>query len=75
MITNQETGTSVGEVTVGIYRICTPIDVIPGGFTFNSYLVDDEEPVFLHTGYRKLFPITLEALGRFCRFEDLATAC
>jgi len=75
MITNQETGTSVDEVAAGIYRICTPIDVIPRGFTFNSYLIDDEEPVLFHTGYRKLFTITLEALGRFCRFEDLATAC
>jgi hypothetical protein len=41
MITNQETGTRVDEVAAGIYRICTPLDVIPGGFTVNSYLVAD----------------------------------
>ena len=28
MITNQETGTHVDEVAAGIYRICTPLDVI-----------------------------------------------
>ena len=31
MITNSETGTRVDEVAAGIYRICTPMDVIPGG--------------------------------------------
>ena len=59
----QETGTRVDEVAAGIYRICTPLDVIPGGFTFNSYLVVDEEPL-LHAGYRKLFPVTLEAITK-----------
>ena len=64
MITNRETGTQVDEVARGIYRISTPLDVIPGGFTFNSYLVDDDEPVLFHTGYRKLFPFTLEAIQK-----------
>ena len=44
MITNKQTGTRVDEVAAGIYRICTPLDVIPGGFTFNSYLIADNEP-------------------------------
>ena len=44
MIVNQEAGTRVDEVAEGIYRICTPLDIIPGGFTVNSYLIDDEEP-------------------------------
>jgi flavorubredoxin len=63
MITNREAGTCIDEVAAGIYRICTPLDVIPGGFTFNSYLIDDDEPILFHTGYRKLSPITLEAIG------------
>ncbi len=29
MITNHQTGTRVDEVATGIYRICTPLDVIP----------------------------------------------
>jgi hypothetical protein len=36
----------------GIYRISTPLpmDLAPRGFTFNQYLVVDEEPLLLHTG-------------------------
>ncbi|MDX1981878.1 MAG: MBL fold metallo-hydrolase [Bryobacteraceae bacterium] len=64
MITNPETGTRVDEVAAGIYRICTPLDVIPGGFTFNSYLIADDEPLLFHTGYRRLFQVTLEAIGK-----------
>jgi flavorubredoxin len=71
MIANQETGTSVDEVAAGIYRISTPLDVIPGGFTFNSYLITDDEPVLFHTGYRKMFPITLEALRKVMPVEKL----
>jgi flavorubredoxin len=71
MITNTQTGTRVDEVARGIYRISTPLDVIPGGFTFNSYLVTDEEPLLFHTGYRKLFPITLEAIGKVMPAEKL----
>ena len=64
MITNQQTGTRIDEVADSIYRICTPLDVIPGGFSFNSYLIVDEEPLLFHTGLRKLFPFTVEALGK-----------
>jgi flavorubredoxin len=71
MITNQATGTHVDEVAAGIYRICTPLDVIPGGFTFNSYLIDDDEPLLFHTGYRKLFPVTLEAVAKVIPVERL----
>jgi len=71
MITHTETGTRVDEVARGIYRICTPLDVIPGGFTFNSYLVADDEPLLFHTGYRKLFPITLEAIEKVMPGERL----
>lgn len=71
MIANKETGTRVDEVAGGIYRICTPLDVIPGGFTFNSYLVVDDEPLLFHTGYRKMFPITLEAIKKVMPVEKL----
>ncbi len=64
MITNQQTGTQIDEVGASIYRISTPLDVIPGGFTVNSYLIDDEEPLLFHTGYRKLFSLNLEAIEK-----------
>ena len=71
MITNQQTGTRIDEVTDGIYRICTPLDVIPGGFSFNSYLIVDDEPLLFHTGMRKLFPFTVEAVGKVMPTERL----
>lgn len=71
MIAAQETGTRVDEVAAGIYRISTPLDVIPGGFTINSYLIADEEPLLFHTGYRGIFPITLEAIRKVRPVEKL----
>jgi flavorubredoxin len=71
MITNHQSGTRVDEVAEGLYRICTPLDVIPGGFTFNSYLIVDDEPLLFHTGYRKLFPITVEAVAKVIPVEGL----
>ena len=71
MIANLETGTRVDEVAAGIYRICTPLDVIPGGFTVNSYLIDDDEPLLFHAGYRKLFSNTLEAVQKVMPVERL----
>ncbi|HEY4228726.1 MAG TPA: MBL fold metallo-hydrolase [Thermoanaerobaculia bacterium] len=62
MITNAESGTNVAEIAEGIYRINTPLSVVPGGFSFNQYLVDDEEPVLFHTGLRRTFPLVREAI-------------
>jgi flavorubredoxin len=64
MMTDIDTGTRVDEVAAGIYRISTPLDVIPGGFTFNSYLIENEEPLLFHTGYRSLFNLNLEAVKK-----------
>src|SRR4026207_1231709 len=71
MITNIETGTRVDEVAAGIYRICTPMDVIPGGFTFNSYLVDGDEPLLSPPGSRNLFPSTQEAISKVLPIDRL----
>jgi flavorubredoxin len=71
VIVNIETGTRVDEVARGVYRISTRLDVIPGGFTFNSYLVADDQPLLFHTGYRKLFPITLEAIAKVIPPQEL----
>ena len=71
MVTNEAAGTRVDEVATGIYRINTPLDVIPGGFSFNSYLIAGEEPLLFHAGYRKLFPLTLEAIRAVMPVEKL----
>lgn len=71
MITNQQSGTSIDEVAAGTYRISTPLDVIAGGFTFNSYLIVDDEPLLFHAGYRKLFSLTAEAVKAVMPVEKL----
>jgi len=67
MIANGQSGTQVDEVAGGMYRISTPLDVIPGGFTFNSYLIADDQPLLFHMRYRRIFPATLEGIGKWQR--------
>jgi flavorubredoxin len=71
MITNPESGTRVDEVAEGIYRISTPVTVVPGGFTFNQYLVADEEPLLFHSGPRRLFPVVSEAVAAVVPLQKL----
>ena len=47
------------------------MDVIPGGFTFNSYLVTGEEPLLFHTGWRKLFHATSDAVAKLIPLDRL----
>lgn len=63
-VTNTTSGTRIDEIAEGIYRICTPVPPsdFPGGFTFNQFLIDDEEPLLFHTGLRQLFPLVREAV-------------
>lgn len=60
-ITNQQSGTNIAEIADGIYRINTPVD-IAGGFSFNQFLVVDDEPLVFHTGPRKMFALIKEAI-------------
>lgn len=61
---NPQSGTSVDEVEERIYRISTPVTKLPGGFSFNQYLIEDDEPLLFHTGPRKLFPLVRDAVSR-----------
>jgi len=71
VITNAQTGTNITEIAEGIYRISTPVPEIPGGFSFNQYLIVDDQPLLFHTGLRKLFPVVEEAIGRVMPVETL----
>ena len=62
-ITNSQSGTRIDDVADGIYRISTPVSALPGGFSFNQYLIEDEEPLLFHTGLRGLFPLVREAVA------------
>lgn len=63
-VVNSESGTNVHEIASGIFRISTPIppSVMPGGFTFNQFLVVDDEPLLFHTGPRRMFPLVHQAV-------------
>jgi hypothetical protein len=65
MITNAASGTNLHEIATGIYRINTPLALPDGSaFSFNQYLVTDDEPLVFHTGARGLFPLVSEAIAR-----------
>ncbi len=64
-ITNAQTNTSITEISDGIYRISTPVPpnpALPPGFTFNQFLIVDDQPLLFHTGPRKMFPLVREAI-------------
>jgi flavorubredoxin len=64
--------TNLDQIAEDIYRISTCIpEVAPGGFTFNQFLVDAEEPLLYHTGMRGLFPLVREAIERVMPLERL----
>lgn len=63
-ITNMQSGTNVHEVAEGIYRINTPVVIKgAGGFSFNQYLIVDDESLLFHTGPRKMFSLVREAVA------------
>lgn len=65
MLTDTETGTRIDEIADGIYRISTPIppSVAPGGFSFNQFLIRDDEPALFHLGMRSIFPLVRAAIA------------
>jgi flavorubredoxin len=64
MITNAQSNTTLDEIAEGIYRISTPAGEVPGGFSFNQYLVLDEQPLLFHTGPRPMSGLVQEAISR-----------
>jgi flavorubredoxin len=62
-VTRSRSGTNVHEIAEHVYRINTPVTTPDGrGFSFNQYLIADDEPLLFHTGPRKLFPDVCEAV-------------
>lgn len=57
--------TTIHETAEGVYRLSTLVpDAAPGGFSFNQYLVDGDEPLIFHTGPRQMFPLVAAAVGK-----------
>jgi len=71
MITNKQSGTNIDEITNGIYRINTPVQLPNGAFSFNQYLIVDDKPMIFHTGPRRMFPLVQEAIAAILPPERL----
>ena len=57
---------SIHPVAADTYRISValPPELMPGGFSFNQYLVVDERPLLFHTGPKKLFGLVAEQIEK-----------
>jgi flavorubredoxin len=64
--------TRIDEIAERIYRFSTFVPEIgPSGFTFNQYLIDDDEPLLFHTGPRHMFPAVSDAIESFTPIDRL----
>ncbi|TDG11373.1 MBL fold metallo-hydrolase [Seongchinamella unica] len=66
-------GTRIDDIGNGLYRISTPVspDTVPGGFSFNQYLLVDEAPLLFHTGLRRLFEPVSRAIESVLPLNEL----
>ena len=51
--------------------VFVPDIAAPEGFTFNSFLILDEEPLLFHAGQRSMFPLFSEMVGLLMPIERL----
>jgi flavorubredoxin len=65
--------TRIDEIADDVFRISTPVppSEVPGGFTFNQFLIRDEKPLLYHTGLRRMFPAVRGALEKVLPVETL----
>jgi flavorubredoxin len=55
--------TTVTEIADGVYRLSTLTDAVPGGFTFNQFLVSGDQPLLFHTGPKAMFGTVSDAVN------------
>ena len=64
--------TQINEIAEGVYRLSTCVpDAAPGGFTFNQFLINGDDPLLFHTGPRGMFPLVSQAISRIIPLERL----
>lgn len=64
--------TTLDEIAPNVYRVSTFVSEIgPTGFTFNQFLIDDDEPLLFHTGHRSLFPSICGAIEKVLPVSNL----
>jgi flavorubredoxin len=64
---------SITEIAPRLHRISVamPPALIPGGFSFNQYLLVDEQSLLFHTGPRKLFPLVRAQIEKVLPLDQL----
>lgn len=63
-MTSHSNDTRIDEIADGIFRISTRLpQLLPGGFTFNQFLIRDAEPALFHAGPKGLFPAVRAAVA------------
>jgi flavorubredoxin len=50
MSTKSQADTRIDEIGEGLFRINTPVHIPGGAFSFNQYLLLDDDPLLFHTG-------------------------
>ena len=64
--------TKLDEIAPHIYRLSTLVPEIgPEGFTFNQFLIDDDEPLLFHTGHRSMFKSVCAAIEQVLPVDTL----
>jgi flavorubredoxin len=63
--------TRIDEIADGLFRIHTPLAAVPGGFSFNQYLLRDQQSLLFHTGQRALFPQVRDAIASVMPLSEL----
>lgn len=71
-IVHPASGTRIDEIEQGIHRISVPVREVPGGFSFNQYLVVDDEPLLFHTGPSATFQLVRAAIESVLPIAELA---
>ena len=63
----------IDQIADSIFRISVFVPEIgpPAGFTFNSFLVIDDEPLLFHAGQRRMFPLFSAAVASLMPVEQL----
>jgi flavorubredoxin len=66
----------IDEIGDGIFRISLFVPEVspPAGFTFNHFLLLDDEPLLFHCGKRRMFPLLAEAVKKIMPIERLRWA-
>ncbi|HTN99586.1 MAG TPA: MBL fold metallo-hydrolase [Microthrixaceae bacterium] len=64
--------TRIDEIAEDTFRFSTFVpDIGPTGFTFNQFLIRDDESLLFHTGHRQMFPLVSEAIASLIPIEQL----